>query len=143
MTQARPRALSALSGFFAFGTLVSGTSAVSLAWPGSALEPMWRLTPDARAALARLGPWAVPLLLTVAAACAGSAAGLWRERRWGHRLAVGVLTVNLVGDLLNAVVRGDRRTLVGLPIGGAMLGYLLSRRIRDCFYQVPPPYPKL
>jgi hypothetical protein len=48
-------------------------------------------------------------------------------------LAVGVLAANLVGDLLNAVVRGDRRTLVGLPIGGAMLAYLLRRRIRDRF----------
>ncbi len=133
MTHDRPPGLTALSGFFAFGTLMSGTSAVLLARPGSALEPLWRLNPEAREALGRMGPWAVPLLLTVATACAGSAAGLWRERRWGHRLAVGVLAANLVGDLLNAVVRGDRRTLVGLPIGGAMLAYLLSRRIRDRF----------
>lgn len=133
MTHDRPLALTALSGFFALGTLMSGMSAVSLAWPGAALEPMWRVKPEAREALGRLGPWAVPLLLTVAASCAGSAVGLRRERRWGHRLAVGVLAANLVGDLLNAVVRGDRRTLVGLPIGGALLAYLLSRRIRDRF----------
>jgi hypothetical protein len=31
------------------------------------------------------------------------------------------------------VVRGDWQTLIGLPIGGAMLAYLLSRRIRDWF----------
>lgn len=133
MRHDRPLALTALSGFFAFGMLISSTSAVSLALPGSRLEPMWRLNPEARHAFGRLGPWAVPLLLTVAATCAGSALGLRRERRWGHRLAVGVLAANLVGDLLNAVVRGDRRTLVGLPIGGAMLTYLLSRRIRDRF----------
>jgi hypothetical protein len=125
--------LTALSGFFALGMLISSTSAGSLALPGSRLEPMWRLNPEARQAFGRLGPWAVPLLLTVAATCAGSALGLQRERRWGHRLAVGVLAANLVGDLLNAGVRGDRRTLVGLPIGGAMLTYLLSRRIRDRF----------
>ena len=133
MRHDRPLGLTALSCFFAFGTLMSGLSAVSLARPGSALEPMWRLKPEARLAFGRLGPWAVPLLLTVAAACAGAAVGLRRERRWGHRLAVGVLATNLVGDLLNAVVRGDRRTLVGLPIGGAMLTHLLSRRIRDRF----------
>jgi hypothetical protein len=129
----RPLALTALSGFFALGTLMSGMSAASLARPGSALEPMWRLNPEAREALGQLGPWAVPLLVSVAATCAGSAVGLRRERRWGHRLAVGVLAANLVGDLLNALVRGDRRTLVGLPIGGAMLAYLLSRSIRGRF----------
>jgi len=133
VTPDRPLALTAFSGFFAFGTLMSGISAASLAWPGSALEPMWRLKPEAREVLGSLGPWAVPLLLTVAATCAGAAVGLRKERRWGHRLAVGVLAANLVGDLLNAVVRGDRRTLVGLPIGGAMLAYLLSQRIRDRF----------
>jgi hypothetical protein len=44
-----------------------------------------------------------------------------------------VLGCNLLGDRPNALVRGDRRTLIGLPIGGAMLVYLLSRRIRDHF----------
>jgi hypothetical protein len=38
-----------------------------------------------------------------------------------------------VGDLLNAFLRGDWRTLIGLPIGAAMLTYLLSRRIRGWF----------
>ncbi len=59
--------------------------------------------------------------------------GLWRGRRWGYRLAVGVLSVNLIGDVTNALVRGDRRTLIGLPIGGAMLAYLLTRRTRRHF----------
>jgi hypothetical protein len=33
---------------------------------------------------------------------------------------VAVLAVNLVGDTTNAVMRGDLRTLIGLPIGGAL-----------------------
>jgi hypothetical protein len=62
-----------------------------------------------------------------------AAVGLWTHRRWGYRVGIAVLSVNLLGDLLNAVVRGDWRTLIGLPIGGAMLAYLLSRRIRNWF----------
>jgi uncharacterized membrane protein (DUF2068 family) len=72
-------------------------------------------------------------MVLVAVACAGAGVGLWLERPWGRRLAVTVLSLNLVGDVSNALIRGDRRTLIGLPIGGAMIAYLLSRRIRERF----------
>jgi hypothetical protein len=129
----QPAGLLVLTLFFAFGTLMSTVTALALVAPGEWSEQFWRLNPAARAGFEGLNGWAVPLMLLVAAACAGAAAGLWRSEGWGHRLAVAVLSLNLVGDLANALFRGDRRTLVGLPIGGAMLGYLLSRRIRDRF----------
>ncbi len=44
-----------------------------------------------------------------------------------------VLVTNLLGDLGNAIGRGDYRTLIGLPIGGALICYLYSRRVRDVF----------
>jgi hypothetical protein len=138
-TANRPRGLAALIAFFAIGAIISATCALALAFPGSRLEPMWRLNPEARVSFARMGSWAVVLMVVVAAACSAAAAGLWRERRWGHGLAVGVLGVNLVGDCLNAFLRGDHRTLIGLPIGGAMLAYLLSRRIRDRFRPLASP----
>jgi len=100
---------------------------------------MWRLNPQARGAFASLGPWAVVLMGVVATACAGAAVGLWSGRPWGHRLAVGLVGTNLLGDLLNALGRGDRRTLIGLPIGGAMLAYLLSRQIRRRFQPMAGP----
>ena len=127
----RPFGVTALSIFFAAGVIPATVSALALAWPGAWADAVWRLKPEARSQFAQLGPWAIPLMIVVALACAGAAVGLWTRRRWGHRLAVGLLGVNLVGDLLNAVMRSDWRTLIGLPIGGAMLAYLLSRRVRD------------
>ena len=46
-------------------------------------------------------------MLVVAIVCALSAIGLARRTRWGHRFAVTAIAVNLLGDLLNAVVLGD------------------------------------
>jgi hypothetical protein len=129
----RPAGLTALAIFFALGTIPAAATALALAWPGAWSETMWRLKPEAPADLARLGPFAIPLMTLVAAACAGTAVGLWIGARWGHRLAAGLLGVNLLGDTLNAVLRGDWRTLIGIPIGGAMLAYLLSRRARTWF----------
>ena len=89
---------------------------------------MWRLNPEARAALSGMGRWAVVLLTGVCIACSLAAVGLWKGTRWGLHIAMAVLTVNVVGDLGNALVRGDLRTLIGIPIAGAMIVYLLRCR---------------
>src|SRR5215217_9056813 len=76
----RPAGVTALSIFFAFGILPSTASALALAFPGPWSEAMWRLKPEAPGQLARLGVLAIPLMLGVAAACAGAAIGLWTRR---------------------------------------------------------------
>jgi hypothetical protein len=129
----RPLGVTALAIFFGAGTIPSTATALALIFPGAWSEAMWRLKPDAQQDFTRLGALAIPLMIVVAMACAAAAAGLWTRHRWGYRVAIAVLSVNLLGDLLNAVLRGDWRTLIGLPIGGAMLTYLLSRRIREWF----------
>jgi hypothetical protein len=48
--------------------------------------------------------------------------------RWGRRLAIGVLTVNLIGDSFNALFMRDAKTLIGLPIGGLMIFYLVKAK---------------
>lgn len=72
--------------------------------------------------------WAVLLMLVVGTACGLAAIGLARGARWGQTLALAVLALNLAGDLIGAGVRRDPRTLIGVPIGGAMIAYLLRRR---------------
>jgi hypothetical protein len=68
-----------------------------------------------------------------AAACCFAAVGLWSRARWGYQLALLLLGINLVGDVSNALIRGDLRTLIGLPIGGLLIAYLLSKPVRRNF----------
>jgi hypothetical protein len=114
--------------FFIFGTLAAGVAMVLLLFPGTALEPLWRLNPRAREGFAQMGPWAVLLMLGVSAACAAAAVGLWRQTRWGLWTAVAILAMNLAGDTVNALMTHDYRALIGLPIGGCMILYLLAER---------------
>jgi len=125
--------LVALSGFFALGAIIAGATSVALLFPGGPLQPMWRLNPPAYVALQGMGAWAMVLMVAVAAGCACSAWGLWIRARWGHRLAVALPVVNLVGDATNALMRRDLRTLIGLPIGVALIAYLLSAGVRSQF----------
>jgi len=119
-----------LAAFFLAGAGISGATCVALLFPGGPLDPMWRLNPQAHEAFGRMGAWAIVLMLVVSVACGLAARGLWRGTRWGQRLTLGILTVNLVGDAVGAVVRHDPRTLIGLPVGGVMIAYLLSARVR-------------
>jgi hypothetical protein len=125
--------VTALGAFFAFGALASGISAISLLTPGGVLEPMWRLNPRAREAFSSMGAWAILLLGAVGLACAAAAYGFFAGRRWGYRLGVSLLVVNLAGDLVNAALGSDLRAVAGIPVAALLLGYLSSSRVRGFF----------
>jgi uncharacterized membrane protein (DUF2068 family) len=133
MNKARPPGVIALIMLFAIGTCASLLAAVSLIFPGSFLEPIWRLNPHARAGFSRMGIWAGVLMTCVFIACVFTAVGLWRARRWGYWLAVVMLVVNLGGDILNLILGTEPRAVIGIPIAGLILAYLLRKRTRYYF----------
>lgn len=132
-SEIRPIGITALSIFFLFGATASFIAFVSLLFPGSFLEPMWRLNPRAREGFASIGAWAVVLMCAVCIACALTAAGLWRGARWGYRLAVALLAINLLGDVVNAVLGTEPRAVIGIPVVVAIFTYLMSSRVRRFF----------
>ncbi|HKW75562.1 MAG TPA: hypothetical protein VJN64_08555 [Terriglobales bacterium] len=124
----RPIGVSLTSLFFLFGVVASGLSFLMLLFPGTPLDVLWHLNPRARESFLGMGSTAVLLMFAVCAACAVAAVGLWRCRRWGYWTAVSMLAINLIGDTINAFLLQDWRTLIGLPIAGLMIGYLLRQR---------------
>lgn len=122
-----------MAAFFVFGATMSGIACLSLFFAGGPLEPIWRANPEARAAFAKMGPWSIILMAVVCAACALAALGLWKLWFWGYVIAIGVLTINLIGDTVSAIIRSDPVTLVGLPIGGFLIAYLTRPRVRMLF----------
>jgi hypothetical protein len=136
----RPLGITLLAVFFGAGALICFITVVALAFPGGLLEPIWGLRPDARIEFQKLGNWSVGLMAVVGSSCGLAAVGLARQAEWGRRLAIGILVVNLIGDSLNAVLRHDLRTLIGLPIGGLLIWYLATRK-REFHGQRPDPEP--
>jgi hypothetical protein len=80
-----------------------------------------------------MGRWAPLLLGVVSLACAASAYGFFTGRRWGYRLGLVGLIVNLTGDVVNAALGIEPRAWVGVPIVALVLWYLLSRKVKDFF----------
>lgn len=117
--------------FFAFGTTMCALTIVLLLFPGTTLDSLWHLNPDAHLAFQSIGRWSVLLMAMVGIGCALAAIGLWIRALWGIRLALTILSLNIMGDLFNALVRHDYRALIGIPIGGAMIFYLARYRKAD------------
>jgi len=73
-------------------------------------------------------------MAAVGTICCLAAIGLWKGAAWGTKLAVFILSANMIGNLLNALLRHDNRALIGLPIAGAMIWYLaVKARARKTF----------
>src|SRR5205814_6187263 len=94
-----PMAMKVLVGFFVFGACACMVTVAALLLPGSLLDSVWRLNPEAQLGFRKIGsPLSVLLMLVVGLACAAAAVGLARQRSWGRQLAIAVLAVNLLGD---------------------------------------------
>lgn len=126
--QAHPPGVTAIILFFLFGAVISGLTALMVTFPGSFLDAVWRLNPRARDAFTAMGFRAVLLMIVVCSACLTSAVGLWRHARWGYATALIVLGANMIGDGTNALIERDWHTLIGLPVAGAMIVYLVTKR---------------
>ena len=121
--QRPPLGIKLRSLFFAFGAVICLITILALLSPGGALDPIWRLNPDAQAAFQKIGKLSILLIVVVGSACALAAIGLATRAGWGASTHS-----RHSHDLLNALVRHELRTLIGLPIGGAMIAYLLIVR---------------
>jgi hypothetical protein len=129
----RPLGIAALSLFFLVGSLISFTAGVMLLVPGRVFESMWRLNPHGHEGLLRTGLWGVVLLFGASAFCAAAAIGLCRRARWGHIVAIALITINLLSDVANTVLGTEPRAIVGVPIALALLFYLMTKRVRNYF----------
>lgn len=132
-SETRPIGITVLSMFFLFGAAASFVSSVSLFFPGSFLESLWRLNPRARAGFTDMGGWAIILMGTVCLACAAAAVGLWRGARWGYWLAVALLAINLLSDIVNVLLGTEPRAAVGIPIVVAIFAFLMTGQVRRFF----------
>ena len=73
-----------LAAFFAFGAIMCLLTIVLLLFPGTALDALWSMNPDAHQAFQSIAGTAILIMLVVGTACAFAAVGLWRSARWGN-----------------------------------------------------------
>ena len=128
-----PRGVNVVAVLFLFGAGIAGLASLALLFPGGALEPVWQLNPVARTHLGSLGPIGIGLMALLSIACVGAALGLRSLAGLGHRLALALLALNLLGDAANAMSGHYLRALAGIAVNGLLIGYLLQPHMRALF----------
>jgi hypothetical protein len=129
----RPPGFAAIGVFLFFGATMATLAATTLLWRGTPLDRAWTLNPTAYEQLSPLGSKVGILFLLLAVALVTAGIGWFRGRLWGWRLAVSIIGIQVIGDIVN-LVRGDLlRGGTGVIIAGALLLYLLRRRVRVAF----------
>ena len=131
--QKPPRGTIAVGIFLFFGATMASLAGVTLAWPGTPLDRIWRLNAPAYARLSPLGKSAGIFFLLLSAALALACAGWFKRRWWGWLLAVAIIATQVLGDLVNAFTGDVLRGAIGFIIAGALLIYLLRPEVRLYF----------
>ncbi|MGB9233180.1 MAG: hypothetical protein WCC04_02125 [Terriglobales bacterium] len=129
----RTPGFTAIGIFLVFGAVMASLAATTLLWPGSFLGRVWALNPTAYRQLAPRGAIVGIPFFVLAAALVTAAIGWFQRRLWGWRLVVGIISTQVLGDLVNSV-RGDwLRGAAGVIIAGALLLFLLQPGIKATF----------
>lgn len=130
----RPAVITLVATFSWMAAVVALLTGVSLLFPGTTLDRLWRLNPRAWAAFAHLGRASGGLLLVLCGLAAAAAVGLLRGRRWAWWLALGIFAANALGDAANLVItHAWLRAGSGIMIAGGFLLLLLRAEARRYF----------
>jgi hypothetical protein len=129
----KSRGFNVIGVFLFFGASMASLAATTLLRRGTPLDRLWSLNPTAYNQLAPLGRIVGIFFLALAAILITAEIGWFRRRLWGWRLAVVIISTQVLGDVVNCV-RGDwLRGGAGVIIAGALLLFLLQPRIRAAF----------
>jgi len=119
--------------FLFFGMTMAALAGTTLVWPGTPLDRIWVLNRRAHLQLAPLAPRVGLAFLILAVALGAAGIGWFQKKRWGWRLAVCIIGVQILGDFLN-LMRGDYlRGVTGVVIAGALLVYLCRQPMKALF----------
>jgi hypothetical protein len=125
--------LTAMAVFLVFGATMATLAGITLLFPGSFLDPIWRLNPEAGEQLRQLGRGIGIAFLGLGAAMVAAAIGWIKRRFWGWALAVIIIASQVLGDLVNALRGEFLKGAVGVVIAAALLAYLIRPVTRGAF----------
>jgi hypothetical protein len=125
--------LTAMAVFLVFGATMATLAGITLLFPGSFLDPIWRLNPEAGEQLGQLGRGIGVAFLGLGAAMVAAAIGWIKRRFWGWALAVIIIASQVLGDLVNALRGEFLKGAVGVVIAAALLAYLIRPVTRGAF----------
>jgi hypothetical protein len=132
------RGITAFGIFLLLGALAASLAGMTLIWRGSALDHIWALNPRGYCQLVPFGKTAGLLFLFLGATLAAAGIGWFKRYGWSWRLALAIMTIHVVGDIVNIALGHAVEGAIGVAAGGALLFYLLRGSVRAVFKRCGP-----
>jgi hypothetical protein len=133
-----PRGITAFGIFLLVGAVAASLAGMTLVWRGTALDHIWALNPRGYHKLAPFGKAAGLLFLFLGATLAVTGIGWFKRCVWSWRLALAIMTIHVVGDIVNIALGHAVEGAIGVAAGGALLFYLLRGSVRAVFKRCGP-----
>jgi hypothetical protein len=125
-----PTGIFAVGVFLFFGALTASLAGVTLVRRGTKLDRIWELNPTAYAQLAPFRSRAGVLFLLLGGSLALAGVGWFKRRAWGWRLAVAIISIQVLGDVITVSTGDLAKGSVGFAIASILLIYLLRPKVR-------------
>lgn len=133
----RPKAVSVVAMFLFLATVISVVVGFSLLFPNQLLDKIWELNRPGAVIFHRMARTSGVFLLLLGTGTFAAARGLLRGKNWAWWFAVALFTINMGGDIVSYILRGDAlRSLGGIVVTLIFLLLLLQPRIRRYFDKV-------
>jgi hypothetical protein len=119
--------------FFAIATGITVVTGISLLFPGSVLDAMWRIKPQEHEQLLRAGMPASVGFVGLSAIMAITSVGAFLRRRWGWWLMLVVFAVNGIGDAIRIGSGARAEGVAGVAVVVLIFFWLTRQHARDMF----------
>jgi hypothetical protein len=132
-TQKSPRGLAAFGVFLLWGATMAFLAAITLTWRGTVLDRVWALNPAGYKQLAPYGGRAGILFATLGITLAATGIAWFKKLLGAWRLAIALIAAQVAGSIVNILIGRIPEGAIGITVSGALLFYLLRRRVRAVF----------
>jgi hypothetical protein len=133
-----PRGLTAFGTFLLWGATMASLAGITLVWRGTALDHIWAINPVGYMQLTPLESKAGMLFVILAVTLTAAGIGWLKRLRWAWQLSVAIIAAQVIGNIVNILLGRTLEGAVGITASGALLWYLLWRRVRAVFRKPAP-----
>lgn len=130
---ALPRGFKAFGIFLFCAAVPAGLSSFTFLRPGTRLDRIWTLNPDAYEQLMPFRNIVGTVFLVLAVALFVAGVGWFLRKRWGWELAVTIVALQVGGDAMSCMRGNWLSGGFGLIIAGWLLLVLLRPKFREVF----------